>query len=99
MSDHGKKTRSPGFQPGNHWVICDRSGFAIRSKDAMQTWDGLIVKKNDWEIRHPQDFVRSREDHQSPEGLTRSETADTFLDNDFQAPSSTIPPGTFDNEI
>jgi hypothetical protein len=56
----GKKTRSPSYKPGDHWVQCDRCASIIRSSDAMQTWDGLIVCPDDWEIRHPQDFVRGR---------------------------------------
>lgn len=65
MSSHGKHTRNPGYIPGDHWVTCDRCGFHIRASDAMETWDGLIVCPEDWEPRHPQDFVRTRADKQS----------------------------------
>ena len=79
---HGKKTRNPGFKPGQHWVICDRCGFAVREGDAVQEWNGLVVCKDDFEPRHPQDFVRAREDRQAPEGLHRSEPTDVFREQD-----------------
>jgi hypothetical protein len=31
----------------------------------MRTWDGLFVCRDDWETRHPQDFVRGRKDIQN----------------------------------
>jgi len=74
----GKKTRNPGFEAGNHWVQCDRCAAAIRAEDALETWDNLIVCPDDWEIRHPQDFVRGRYDDIRAKGLVRSEAADVF---------------------
>lgn len=31
----------------------------------FRTWDGLYVCREDWETRHPQDFVRGRLDNQN----------------------------------
>ena len=81
MSVHGKKTRNPGWQANNHWVVCDRCGFAIRAKDSKTTWDGLVVCPDDWEVRHPQDFVRSVKDNSQPVGPTRPETDEVFTFN------------------
>jgi hypothetical protein len=66
-----KKTRNPGYIGGNHWVICDRCGCAIRASDIRITWEGYAVCQDDWEPRHPQDFVRAREDRIAPEGPVR----------------------------
>jgi len=95
----GKKTRNPGYEAGNHWVECARSGAIIRAKDAMMTWDGLLVCPDDWEPRHPQDFVRGREERIKPEGHIRSESADRFVDKAATEPTSSVPPGTFNNSL
>lgn len=70
----GKKTRNPGYEPGNHWVICDVCACAIRAKDAMFRWDNAVVCPDDWEPRHPQDFVRGRADKIVPDEPIRPET-------------------------
>lgn len=46
------------YRPGQHRIICDRTGFAIYSGDAQKEWNGLMVRKESFESRHPQDFVR-----------------------------------------
>lgn len=46
------------WKPGDYFVQCDRSGQkALRSECVMQ-WDGLIVKKEFAEERHPLDLQR-----------------------------------------
>jgi hypothetical protein len=74
-----KKTRNPGFIGGAHWIICDRCGCAVRECDSRLTWEGYVVCPDDWEPRHPQDFVRAREDRIAPEGNNRPESADLFV--------------------
>lgn len=37
----------------------------MRSSQTFRTWDGLFVCREDWETRHPQDFVRGRKDLQN----------------------------------
>ena len=69
------KGLNPGYQPGNHWVICDRCGFAYRNSEVRKTWDGLVVCKEDWEPRHPQDLLRGREDRVAPQGHVRPDPA------------------------
>lgn len=75
----GRKTRNPGYQPGNYWVLCDRCGMAIRAQDIRITWDNLAVCPDDWEHRHEQDFVRGRQDRIAPEGPVRSDEGDGAL--------------------
>lgn len=52
------------YKPGDFWRICDRSGFKVRASETAREWNGLIVRKEDFEERHPQDFVRGRKDRQ-----------------------------------
>ena len=73
-----KSLRSPGWKRNGHWVECQRTGKAVRAYDARKEWTGLIVAKEEWESRHPQDFLRSRKDDQSPVGLVQPESAVVF---------------------
>ena len=83
----GKKTSNPGWESGNHWVECERCGSIIRSADAMETWDGLTVCPDDWETRHPQDFVRSRHESIAVSDPQQSESEDVFVDQDCETRS------------
>lgn len=97
----GKHSANPGWQAGNHWVVCDLCGCDIRNRDAMQNWKGQVVCPDDWEQRHPQDFVRGREDQQAAQGLVRPEQEDTFVDKPAlpDTGQNEIPSGTFDNTL
>ncbi len=55
----------PSYVAGDFWRICDRCGFKFRSSQTYRTWDGLYVCREDFETRHPQDFVRGRRDNQA----------------------------------
>jgi len=46
-------------------VICDISGFKCKRSECRMRWDGRLVRKDFWEPRHPQDFIRSVKDDQS----------------------------------
>lgn len=54
-----------GYIPGDFWRLCDRCGSRFRSSQTFRTWDGLYVCREDFETRHPQDFVRGRKDLQN----------------------------------
>lgn len=98
----GKKTRNPGYEPGNHWIACDRCGCDIRAEDAKKEWTGLWLCPDDWEIRHPQDFVRGRYDEIAAAEPNRPEPTDIFTDKDVDLPDTPdyeIPDGTFDNSL
>ena len=50
------------FQLGewNVWcMVCNRK---IKSGEALKRWDGLIVCPEDFENRHPMDFLRTRQE-------------------------------------
>ena len=64
---------------GDFWRICDVCGFKCRSSETSKRWDGLIVCREDFETRHPQDFVRGRLDRQNVPD-PRPEPADVFID-------------------
>lgn len=53
------------YRAGQHKVVCDRTGFVVYSGDTQTEWDGGLVRKQSFESRQPQDFVRGVVDHQS----------------------------------
>lgn len=56
---------SDDFRPGDHWVISSRSGRKIRASQARTEWTGAVVAADEFEERHPQEFVRSLPDRQA----------------------------------
>jgi len=72
-------SKSPGWEPGNHWVVCDVCGFDCRHDEVKERWDGLVVCSKDYETRHPQDFLRSFPDDSTAKGLVRPPTTDRFV--------------------
>lgn len=38
-------------------VTCDFSGFVCKKSETRKMWNGMIVRKDFWEPRHPQDFI------------------------------------------
>lgn len=53
------------YVPGRFYRICDRTGFKVPASETVQQWNGLVVRKQSAEPRHPQQFVRGRADKQS----------------------------------
>ena len=60
-STNKKKKRSPG----EHKMVCDRSGLTYPASEMRKEWNGLWVHKDYFEPRHPQEFVRGVNDDQS----------------------------------
>jgi hypothetical protein len=59
-------------------AICKVCGFKFKSSEMRKRWDGLMVCKEDYETRNPQDFIRApKEDTSVP--WTRPEKPDTFI--------------------
>ena len=48
-----------------HKVICDISGQTFRADEVRKNWRGQIVSLEDWEPRHPQEFLRGKLDRQT----------------------------------
>jgi hypothetical protein len=63
------------YKPGQWNVVCDRCGQEFKSGELRKTWDGLWVCDKDFEVRHPQDFIRGVPDYQAPP-FTRPENPD-----------------------
>lgn len=59
------RQRGVQYKPGSFYRSDDRSGFTRRAEDTKQEWNSLIVGKNLWEERQPQDFVRGVPDDQT----------------------------------
>jgi hypothetical protein len=53
------------YKPGDYLVKCDRTGFTYYRSQCRTEWNGLLVRKESWEARHPQDLIRSIRDDQS----------------------------------
>ena len=43
---------------GNWNALCDSCGRKFKAFSLMKRWDGLMVCKEDYEQRHPSDFLR-----------------------------------------
>lgn len=50
------------YKSGEWNVTCDICSRKIKASIAKKRWDGFIVCPDDYEERHPQDFVRARQD-------------------------------------
>lgn len=66
------------FKPGDFARICDITGFKVKASQTRKRWDKMIVRKESWEPRHPQDLLRSRPDRQQVPD-PRSESTDVFI--------------------
>lgn len=53
------------WRPGDFYRIDDRTGFKTLASRTKKEWTGLIVDRDVYEARHPQEFVRGRADKQS----------------------------------
>jgi len=71
--------RNPGYIAGDHWVVCDVCGFEYRHSIMRKRWDGLVVCPWDFELRHPQDFVRDKHENITAKGLVRPEPESSFI--------------------
>lgn len=52
----------------NHYIphewntVCDVCSKKIKASESRLRWDGFLVCRDDYEIRHEQDFVKSKHD-------------------------------------
>lgn len=77
------------FQSGKWLAICDICGFRFHNDKLKKDWRGLMVCKQDWEPRHPQDYIHGVEDRSAPP-WTRPESTDIFIPVNFALGQSTI---------
>lgn len=50
------------YRSGDWLAICDSCGRKFKASQLKERWDGLMVCKEDFELRHPQDFVKTKND-------------------------------------
>ena len=86
------------YAKGQHNAICDRCGFEYKSSQLKKEWTNLMVCRDCWEPRHEQDFVKGVKDDQSV-SWTRAEGADVETDTSGWATPTSVPSGTFDNDL
>lgn len=65
------------FIDGQWNAICDVCGFKKKSIDLRKRWDGLMVCRQDWEQRHPQELLRVKPEKITPPWV-RPESTDEF---------------------
>jgi hypothetical protein len=61
-------------------VICDVCGFEFKSSEIKKRWDGLLVCHADFELDHPQKYIKVQPDGLPvPSDMIRAEPEDTFI--------------------
>ena len=88
MATRGKSL-DPGYKSGSHWAVCDGCGFAFRSEDLKRTWDNLWVCDEDWNSRHPQDFIQTRAERSGVTGPVRPDITTNLQPGETLGPVTT----------
>lgn len=68
-----------GPWPGTWKAICDVCGIRYSSDDLRRRWDGLMVCEADWEVKHPQLYIKVNPETIAPPWV-RPEPTDDFID-------------------
>lgn len=64
---------------GNWNVLCDSCGRKFKASQVKKRWDGLMVCEEDWEMRHPSDFLRVQKEKISVPFSRPYPAEDTYL--------------------
>lgn len=75
-----RKGHADYLKRGDWNAICDVCGFKFKASELRKRWDNLRVCKDDWELRQPQDFLKSRPDKQNVP-WTRPDSDETAIVN------------------
>jgi hypothetical protein len=82
---------------GDWNALCEVCGFKYKGSMLKKRWDGLMVCKDDYETRHPQDLIKiPKEDQSVP--WTSPEPDDTFITLTYSSvgnQENTVPSGNF----
>jgi hypothetical protein len=70
------------YVSGDWNIICDVCSVKTKASKTRKRWDGFQVCSECYETRHPQDFIRARNDKISVP-FTRSQVQDTFTDASY----------------
>jgi hypothetical protein len=79
-------------------VTCDVCSKKIKAHEARQRWDGFIVCPDDFETRHPQDFVKAQTDKITVPFVRPLETP-AFLLRETINESVAVEDSSFDLEV
>jgi len=64
---------------GDYNAICDSCGRKFKASSLLKRWDGLLVCREDYEVRHPQLSLRIKGDKQTVPIPRPDQVVDTFL--------------------
>ena len=68
------------YKPYQWNVVCDVCGVEFKSGEVRKRWDGLVVCVDDFELDHPQKYIRVHSDPiPVPADLIRTEPEDVFI--------------------
>lgn len=74
-------TNSTATAGETNYLICDRTGFRVPvSTGLVKEWNGMMVRPESYEPRHPLDFIRARTTEKAG-GSPRPEQPDTFIED------------------
>lgn len=88
--------RKRWFKSGQWNAVCDVCGFDFKNTQLQRRWDGLMVCKDDWEVRHPQELIRPVTDQQSPP-WTRPNVSEVYVQVTNIAPQGCSVLGIYSN--
>jgi len=78
------------YKSGDWNITCDVCSKKIKASESNRRWDGFIVCSDDFELRHPQDFVRAKQDKISvpftrpiPTLVFTTVVYDLYVDEDY----------------
>ena len=91
------------FVYGEWNAICDICGWKYKSSQLRKRWDGKMVCDEDFETRHPSDFIRAKSERLTVP-YTAAESTDinvgpTYISTALGVQELTIPTGTFNNSL
>jgi hypothetical protein len=81
---------------GNWNALCDSCGRKFKADQLRRRWDGMMVCSEDYELRHPSDFLRVQKERISVPWARPYPASDTYVTTDVivTEASTTIPPNT-----
>ena len=87
------------YTPGDWNAQCDVCGRRWKASQLRKRWDGVMVCKDDFELRHPQELIRPVIEKNDmpftrPINWTESPSTPTYADNGTTKPSGTFNPNT-----
>lgn len=73
------RIHKPAYRRGDFLRRCDKTGFRRYASETQKEWNNLIVRREEFEPRHPQEFVRGRKDERAVPDARPGPSSDTFI--------------------